>query len=184
MLYLEAPPAFAETTNAITLGWRGDASAEARWTFGVAADAREVAVVNASLARENPFYSVGFYHELYFRGRTQTLQDLRVTASQSCRVEIVDALTMNFLAVDANGDGDFEDAGDVLYADANADGYPDFKLTTERDLAAFELRVYPLVRNNSAPQELEVTLWRREAGGWTTDAVDVLQMRWARSRLS
>ena len=149
---------------------------EARWEFGTTTTARETAVVNASLAEDNPFYSVTFYHELYYRGPGTSLQNLRVTASRSCRIEITDAWTGELLAIDANGDGDFDGSGDVLFADADADGYPDFKLGPGRDVAAFELLVYPAAGPIPASHELEITLWHREAGVWIADAVDVLRM--------
>jgi tetratricopeptide (TPR) repeat protein len=176
MLYLEAPLTLS-STGAVNIIWRGGATAAAQWQFGAITDSREVAIVNASLAAENPFYSVVFYHELFYRGQTNTLQNLRVTASQPCRIEIVDTQANQFLAIDANGNGDFKDAGDVLYADADADGYPDFALSPEHDVACFELRVYPLEGSIPASGKIEITLWRRDGGTWIADAMDVLKIQ-------
>jgi len=176
-LYLEATPAASAATNTISLMWQGGTNLEARWDFGVNAAAGEVAVVNASLAEDNPFYSVGFYHELYYRGQAPTVQNLRVTASQPCRIEIADASTGQILAIDASGNGAFDDSGDVLTADADRDGYPDFLLNRDRDVTSFELIVYPSIGTNSVSHEIEITLWHREAGAWVADVVDVLRTR-------
>jgi tetratricopeptide (TPR) repeat protein len=174
-LFFEAPTATPDTTNGVTVTWQGDTIVQAQWQFGAIADQRAVAIVNASLAEENPFYSVVFYHELFYRGQTQRVENLRVTASQPCRVELLDVSAGKLLAVDASGDGDFEDAGDVLGVDTDGDGYPDFVLSPEQDVARFELLAYPTMRTNSVPKEIEITLWRRESGAWVDDAVDVLR---------
>jgi len=176
-LYLEATPQVPEATNAVSLVWQGVTNLVARWEFGGTAAAGEVAVVNASLAEDNPFYSVSFYHELYYRGQATSVQNLRVTASQPCRIEIADASTGQILAIDAHGNGSFNDSGDVLTTDADRDGYPDFLLSHEHDVASFELFVYPSAGTNSVARQTEITLWHQEAGGWMADAVDVLRTR-------
>jgi tetratricopeptide (TPR) repeat protein len=174
-LYLEATPQAPEATNTVSVLWQGVTNLEARWEFGATAEVREVAVVNASLAEGNPFYLVTFYHELYYRGQGRTIQNLRVTASQPCRIEIADASTGQILAIDANGNGTFGDSGDVLTVDADRDGFPDFMLNPNRDLASFELIVYPASGPSSLSRETEITLWHRELGGWVADAVDILR---------
>jgi tetratricopeptide (TPR) repeat protein len=176
-LFLEAAPASLETTSLVTVAWLGSTNLEARWEFGASTTAREVAVVNASLSEDNPFYSVTFYHELYYRGQTSTLQNLRMTSSQPCRIEIADASTGQLLAIDATGDGKFDGSGDVLAVDADGDGYPDFNLGPDHDVAPLELLAYPSAGTNSASRDVEITLWHREASGWVADAVDVLRMR-------
>jgi hypothetical protein len=176
ILYMEAVPDSSTGTNVVSLSWSGGGTVRGDWHFGAVPDSREVALVNASLAEENPFYSVAFYHELYYRGTNQILQNVKVSANQLCRVELVDTLSARLLAIDANGDGDFEDAGDVLYADADADHHPEFALSPERDVACFELRVYPSVATTKATrEEIELILWRSEAGAWVAEAVDVLR---------
>jgi len=176
-LYLEATPQAPEATNAISVVWQDATNLTARWEFGATAAAGEIAVVNASLAEDNPFYSVSFYHELYHRGQAPTVQNLRVTANPPCRIEMTDAATGQILAIDANGNGTFGGSGDVLSIDSDRDGYPDFLLSPAHDAASFELIVYPATGSSSVSRETEITLWHREAGEWVADAVDVLRTR-------
>ncbi len=176
-IYLEAEPASFGATNTVAIIWQADTTAEVTWAFSAMADPRTVAIVDASLAANNPFYAVPLYHELYYRGQTQKRSNIRVKTSEPCRVELLDATRNTLLAIDANGDGDFFDAGDMLYEDADINGFPDLLLSPERDVANFELLVYPASNSDSHPREIEISVFLQDGTSWTAEAVDVLSIR-------
>jgi tetratricopeptide (TPR) repeat protein len=176
-LYFEALPSTSGTTNRLSITWQGESSAEAKWEFSVSPDSRTVAIVNASLAADNPFYAVPFYHEMYFRGANQELRNFRVKTSEPCRVEILDAATDKLLAIDADGDGNFDGPGDVLYVDEDGNGFPEFVMSKERDIASFELLVYPAPRTDHSQGEIEISLLIEENHAWVEQAVDKLMMK-------
>jgi tetratricopeptide (TPR) repeat protein len=174
LLSVECDPDVRLTNYIVTLRPEGRNQKPAQWDFGFGDDARSLAVVNASLAEDNPFYSLSFFHDVYFRGETEILTNLRVQASEPCRVEIVDALSRLLLAIDANGDGDFEDAGDAFYTDGDLNGYPDFKVSAVRDVQRFEVVVFPHFKQKRNRREIEVTLSLSLGNTWTPQAVDKL----------
>jgi tetratricopeptide (TPR) repeat protein len=176
-LYFEALPSTSGTTNRLSITWQGQSTAEATWEFSASPDPRTLAIVNASLAADNPFYAVPFYHEMYFRGANQELHNFRVKTSEPCRVEVLDAATDKLLAIDADGDGNFDGPGDVLYVDEDGNGFPDFALSKERDLATFELLVYSAPRTTHGQGEIEIRLLIEENNVWVEQAIDRLMVK-------
>jgi tetratricopeptide (TPR) repeat protein len=176
-LYVEAFPANLGATNRLAIAWQGQSRADAVWEFITSADSRTVAIVNASLAEDNPFYAVPFYHEMYFRGGHQGPRSFRVKTSEPCRVEILDVATDKLLAIDATGDGNFDGAGDVLYVDEDGNGFPDFVFGPDREAASFELLVYPASRANRRASQVEISVLTEEDGDWVEQAADVVLMR-------
>lgn len=176
-LYFGALPSTSGATNRLSITWQGESNAQSVWEFSASPDSHVVAIVNASLAADNPFYAVPFYHEIYFRGSGQELRNLRVKTSEPCRVEVLDVVTDKLLAIDATGDGNFDGPGDVLYADEDGNGFPEFVLGQDRDAVSFELLVYPASRTNRNASQIEISLLVEENGNWVEQAADRLMMR-------
>ena len=176
-LYFEALPSTSGATNRLSITWQGESRAQSVWEFSASPDSHVVAVVNASLAADNPFYAVPFYHEVYFRGANQELRNFRVKTSEPCRVEILDVATDKLLAIDATGDGNFDGPGDVLYADEDGNGFPEFLLGRDHDAISFELLVYPAMRINGAASRIGISVLVEEDGNWVEQAGDVLLMK-------
>ena len=177
LLTAQCGPVFQATNYNLALELMGGKQQPVRWDFEFGEDARTLAVVNASLAEDNPFYSLSFFHEVYFRGQQEQRTNLRVQTSEPCRVEIFDALSQELLAVDANGDGDFADAGDNITTDLDLNVYPDFVTSTATDVCRFELVVFPQFKQNRSPREIEITLSFGMPGSWTPQAVDRLALQ-------
>jgi len=173
-LYFEAVPASSGATNRLSITWEGESVATGLWEFAASPDTRTVAIVNSGLAADNPFYAVPFYHEMYFRGARQEVRNFRVKTSGLCRIEILDTATDKLLAIDATGDGDFDGPGDVLYADEDGNGFPDFVLGPEHDVAGFELLVYPASSASCNGSPIDIRLLVEENGDWVEQAVDRL----------
>jgi len=177
MLYFEALPSIFEVTNRLVISWQGQSTAQASWEFMASPDARDVAVANANLAADNPFYAVPFYHEIYSRSANPEIVNFRVQTSVPCRVEIMDAVTGKLLAIEANGDGDFDGPGDVLYADEDSNGFPDFVLDRNHDTASFELLVYPASSSPRKKSEVEIRLFVERDRAWVEQAIDRLVLK-------
>jgi hypothetical protein len=177
LLSLECAPDSKLSNNIVMLQCQSEIQRTARWDFGFGDDARTLAVVNASLAEDNPFYSLSFFNDVYFRGELEALINLRVQASEPCRIEVVDAFSHELLAIDANGDGDFEDLGDAFHTDIDVNGYPDFKVNSQADVKRLELAVFPHFKNNRNQREIEITLSFQTVTGWIPQATDRLIIR-------
>jgi tetratricopeptide (TPR) repeat protein len=176
-LYFEALPLTSGATNRVSVTWQGDTAAEAAWQFSASVDSRTVAIVDASLAAENPFHAVPFYHEIYFRGTASELRNFRVKTSEPCRVEFLDPATDKLLAIDATGDGSFDGAGDVLYMDRDGDRFPDFAVSESNDAASLELLVYPASQGERRQRQIEIRLFVEENSDWTEQAIDTLVVK-------
>lgn len=85
-------------------------------------------VVNLGEFRLQAGWSVPLYHEIYYRGSNVHTENVRVTASEACRLEIFDCDTGRLLAVDADGDGYFTSPGDRVLEDADGDHMPDLQV--------------------------------------------------------
>lgn len=153
-----APPRLASKTVALT--WQTPQStttAEAHFHFRRAKDFPDTSVASTCQVRLNPLLSVPIYMEVYRRGDAMRhLQDLLPTTSRPCRVELYEILPhaarqREWLALDADGDGVFETATDVVLADRDGSGYPDVSFSSGKPVAALEVRLYPLPSADGSP---------------------------------
>ena len=172
--------------QSVSIQWSSggeEAPLEGTWKFAADSAAGEVAptvaVVNASRARRNPFYTVPFYHEIYFRSvkRGEQTANIRAVAKPACRIEIVTDGTGEFVAIDANGDGVFDGRGDSVFNDSDNDGMPDIQADSGK-VVSIELHVYPGDRpDGSKPgdEEIRIELQVEEGEVWVPHATDVLE---------
>lgn len=134
-------------------------------------DSRPLAsVVNAGAFQLQAGWSVPLYHEIYYRGSRLHTENLKVTSSAPCRLEIFDYDTGRLLAVDAEGDGSFGSPGDRLLEDADGDKMPDLQVGDRA--RALEIFVWP-----ARPVEggITVTAGLKDpsaAGEWREDALN------------
>jgi len=88
------------------------------------------------------------------------------------RIEAYNGSTGKLLYVDANGDGDFKDAGDLISSDANHNNRPDILFNAGDRMAALTLYVKS---ESNAAEEQELTIQLLENGSWRIDAIDVIK---------
>lgn len=159
-------------TAPVEIGWTSDGEPQsAWWRFAAETSARPATLRGDNLALGNPFYAVPLHHALTdaVRAAPGTL-NMRVLVEPPCRVELVDDGTGEVLAVDAQGDGDFRLAGDVLWRDLDHDGYPDLTPSAS-EASGIELYLYP----THADVDHLVRLETRGADGvWTPQTTDTL----------
>ena len=174
-IVVEAPPAENEAPlREIVLTWTGQRTTAARWRFGPDCDNSFTTIVDASVIQENPFYVIPFRHHLRSESGSVDRIDLSVLASRACRIEYYDAETQTALAIDATGDGRFDERGDALLVDDDESGYPDVVFTAEGSLKPIELWVYPVMAGIQPGDETELTLSVFRQGEWVSEAVDIL----------
>jgi hypothetical protein len=171
-IVLTVDPALAKDGD-LQLTWTGQAGPQtAWWRYTQGKVEGDVAVIDANLAVENPFYSVPLHHYIVrMNPDAGGSQNLRVSTTQPCRVELVDAATGKVVAVDATGDGDFKGVGDVIFADGNLDGIPDLRFDKGQRVATLEIQLYPISRYDEVGVKLEL---QQRNGTWTVSATDRL----------
>lgn len=157
----------------VQLTWRGEADTQsAWWRFSQAAIDSDLAVIDANLAVENPFYSVPLHHYIVRQYlHASPSQNIRVITSAPCRVELIDPNSGRVLAIDATGDGDFRGPGDVIFADGNLDGFPDLRFEKSQRVGALEIQLYPLDKYDQVDVRLEL---QKKDGTWALKSTDRL----------
>lgn len=86
------------------------------------------------------------------------------------RIEVYDALTGHLIYIDANGDGDWLDAGDQITLDADRNGIPDITLAQDTLNADIELRFHAPPSETTEPVEL--TLEMQIKDHWMTQSIN------------
>lgn len=169
---LTIAPALAKS-GAVELTWRGRAASQtAWWRYAGGPLEADRTVIDTNLALENPFYSVPLHHHVVRRlDEGGGSQNLRVSSSAPCRIELVNPETGRVFAVDATGDGDFRGGGDIVVTDGNLDGIPDLRFDQGQRVATLELQVYPQARYEQVEIKLEV---QQRDGTWILGATDRL----------
>ena len=164
-----------EPDVAVECSWmaHGETVATSHWSYRESTSGKRTAVIDAHEIQSNPFYLVPIHHMIQRKekGKAEWV-DLTVEASSPMRIEAYDELTGKLLYIDANGDGDFEDEGDLVTSDANRNNWPDILFGANQHLASVVLYVKPEA-GQKEEQELTVKLLDNET--WRIDAVDVIK---------
>lgn len=152
----------------------GQDQIKASWNFYESTSEKRTAVIDAHEMTQNPFYLIPIRHMIQqVSSENQMEIDVSIQASQPMRIEIYNERTGKLAAIDANGDGDFEDAGDLIATDYNRNNWPDITFEPEATRSSMILYVRPLSRNASQ-QEIELTVRLLVEGEWQTDAIDTI----------
>ena len=156
---------------------KGADSATGTWTYQTvektAATGIRTAVIDAHEQQGNPYYLLPIHH-MAQRLDTALEQsvDFTVAASQPTRIEAYDAVTGKLLAIDANGDGDFLDSGDLIAADSNRNSWPELIFGKDQKLASLMMYVQPL---SDTAGDVNLAIKILASGEWRTDAIDVIK---------
>ncbi|MDF7825217.1 hypothetical protein P4B35_14430 [Pontiellaceae bacterium B12227] len=146
---------------------------ESRWDYRTSDVAKRTAVIDAHELKSNPFYLIPINHTVQRQSASVAEAiDFTVKATAPMRIEAYNGSTGKLLYVDANGDGDFLDSGDLISSDANHNNWPDIIFNAGDRMASLTLYVKPQADNNG---EQELTVQVLEDGTWRIDAVDVVK---------
>lgn len=162
----------------ITYEWIPDDAQQktttASWEYRSATNDQRTAVIDAHAIRENPFYLIPIHHMIQRHdvGETERV-DLTVKASATMRIELYNAETGELIFIDANGDGDFQDAGDFIGVDKNRNNWPD--ITFEADQKRISLVMYIKPAAHVKKIETELTINVLDHNEWRVDAVDLIK---------
>jgi hypothetical protein len=150
---------------------------KASWDYFENSSKKRTAVIDAHEMVQNPFYLIPIRHMIQQASTEhRTEVDVSIQASQPMRIEIYNERTGKLVAIDANGDGDFEDTGDLISTDQNRNNWPDIAFEPGETRSSMTLYVRPLGRN-AAQQETELTVQLLVDGKWQTDAIDTIRTK-------
>lgn len=174
VVYLEAQAVSNQFTE-IDVQWLDPSLANPLkhlWKYRSSDILKNIAVVNTNIDIKNAFMPVIMYQEVFYRERESIYQNYRFRTTSSGRIEIIDDVSRELIAVDANGDGDFEDVGDILNVDQDRDGYPDIPLDKDNNLAAIEVLFY---EDQLSSDDVELVMEMRIDGQWQEEAINIIR---------
>lgn len=131
-----------------------------------------VSVIDAAQLRNNAFSLVPVFHHFEVTGPGPAQAAIRIVASSPTRVEGFSS-NGTLLFVDAQGNGSFRDAGDLVATDTMDDLFP--VLAADSDLRV-ALRYRPVSPETDGRVELQIqSRDPGKTGAWQTNAIDWLE---------
>lgn len=163
-----------------TVAWENTGSASgppATWKVTWSATSHGATVLDASSLEANPFRSVALYHELAVPPGEATGVAFRLRSPVPLRLEYLDAATGTALAVDANGNGDFTEAGDFYLRTRSGASGAVYPLRPGENTLTAEVRIFSpdgqplLTAGSTLVLEAEIFL----NGSWVKQAEDIIR---------
>jgi tetratricopeptide (TPR) repeat protein len=183
-LYLQqgvAPDATIACESHVRLEWissQRQLTDRAIWHYSLGEATEFAAVIDAAEISPNPYIGVPVEHTIYFPPELQQLQlPIRIRASQPFRIEYRDPTTGGTIAVDNNGNGDFNEAGDFwkpnrgAHSEVNAP-----RVTRIEHLPYGSIEVWYFPDEPTSPRSLDLTVEVFDGEQWLIQAVDQIQL--------
>lgn len=163
----------------VQVGWRpreGEASKPSTWEVQWQADAVGRVVLDASLIEANPFRSISLFHELAVPVGETVGIPFRMRSPVPLRLEYYDPTTGEILAIDADGNGDFTNTGDLHSKAASGIACALVPVKSPTATLTVEVRIFapggaPLAITPAIVLESEV----HRNGAWTKEAESTLK---------
>ncbi len=179
-VFLTAQPDPAQPSCEVRLVWRdagGTAGKPAKWLARWDPASVGNIVLDAGMLEADPFYSACFTHHLAVPSDGRPAVAFRLWSPEPLRVEYYDASNGRLLAVDANGNGDFSEEGDLHVVDASGVAAAWISTPLRGNLMPVELRLFspggapPGLR----PEPLVIRAEVNRNGDWILAAEDILR---------
>ncbi|WP_035608337.1 hypothetical protein [Haloferula sp. BvORR071] len=167
------------TESQVKLSWTsaGNSIPASTWSIRWTSDAKETVVLDASLLEANPFRSVSLFHEIGMPVGQAAAIPFRLRSKSALRFEYYDSRSGELLAIDANGNGDFTEAGDLHMSSMDGVAAAILPRGPGKDLPGVEVRIFspngealPFV-SPALPLQSEVY----RDGEWITEADNLLR---------
>ncbi len=172
-------PAPGITEESIQVSWHpaaGEASPASSWDVSWQPDTTGRIVLDASLLETNPFRSVSLFHELASPIGEDVGIPFRLRSPVPLRLEYYDVTSGELLAIDANGNGDFTESGDLHSSGPAGLACAIAPVRPDQSTSTLEIRIFapsgePLAITPALMLESEV----HRGGKWIKEAESTLQ---------
>jgi len=166
--------------SGVNVAWQNDGQAagpESTWQVTWSESAKGSILLDAASIEANPFRSIALYHELSVPLGEATGIPFRLRSPVPLRFEYLDSNTGEIIAVDANGNGDFTEAGDIYIATTNGASSAVYPVIPGKNVLTAEIRIFapdglPLLTAGGT-RVLEAEVFR--GGSWVKEAEDTLR---------
>jgi tetratricopeptide (TPR) repeat protein len=167
-------------TAKIQVAWENagqEPGPSATWEVTWNSAAQRSVVLDASMLESNPFRSVSLFHELAIPPGETIGIPFRLRSPIPLRFEYVDATTHELIAIDANGNGDFNETGDLYIRGPGSVSAAIYPISPNGKTLTAEVRVFspdglpPITVGK--PLVLEAEIYQN--GAWVKEAEDTLK---------
>ena len=180
VLIVSMAPAADRDNAGVTVAWQNDgqeAGPQSAWQVTWTDSSKGSILLDAASLEANPFRSVALYHELSVPVGESTGIPFRLRSPIPLRLEYLDSGTGEIIAVDANGNGDFTEAGDIYIRTAHGTSSAVYPVVPGKPILTAEIRIFapdglPLL-TIGATRVLEAEVFRN--GSWVKEAEDTLR---------
>jgi len=154
----------------------GQPSIHAHWTYLSSPADVSKSFTNASSIRDNPFYLVPVFHTVQ-RQTTEVdpIANFRFESPVPMRLEVYDSSSGQLIYIDANGDGDWLDAGDLIAQDLDRNGIPDILFGKDSVKADVEMHFHAHSKAFAEPVELRLQM--HEEQDWVTQCINRIALQ-------
>ncbi|HKK18079.1 MAG TPA: hypothetical protein VJ952_05300 [Opitutales bacterium] len=169
-----------EKEDQLHLMWEDEQghSQSALWHYMFGREREKKAFANPVRLRNGPYFQIPVHHSLqrpeFFLEKQ--FSNIRVFASEVCRIELYDQSSGKLISVDANGNGAFDDPGDLIIADTSQDGLPD--IGWESGDSYKNLKYYyslPPEKKPSRTRSITFEIQTQHDKRWVTEARDIVK---------
>lgn len=170
----------SDSLAVITIAWESNNQKPGRasqWELKWGDVAESQTVMDASLLTSDPFRSLSLFHEIAIHPTSADAIPCRIVASQSLRIEYYDCRSQKLLAVDANGNGNFTEEGDLHFASKYGFGAAMIPLPVGAKQTTLEVKVYSADGKAPNPSGEKMTLTTEifRNDNWISEAVNTLR---------
>lgn len=155
----------------------GVAGSSGRWMVKWDHASTDSVVMDASLLEANPFHAISLFHELSVPLGDEQGIPFRLRSPLPLRVEYYDSSSSELIAIDANGNGDFTEAGDLCLRGPSGISAAIFPAPLDGGDSTVQIRISNLDGDPMGPSSdtlvLEAEVYRH--GKWVKEAEDLLK---------
>lgn len=154
----------------------GTAGSPASWIVNWTPDAKRGVVLDASLLEANPFRCVSLFHEIAVPEGFSSIP-FRLRSPVALRLEYYDPRSGDLVAIDANGNGDFTEAGDLRLQGPDGIAAAVLPVPPGKDPLGIEVRIFACDGSPAPGASPELILQSEvyRGGAWTKEAENVLR---------
>jgi tetratricopeptide (TPR) repeat protein len=173
-------PDAGATAAKVSVAWKNPgqpAGPVSTWSVSWDPSAKGSIVLDASSLVADPFHFVSLFHELSVPMDEIDGLPFRLRSPVPIRLEYYDASSQELLAIDANGDGDFNGSGDLHGQAADGTAAAIAPLPAHRKATTVEVHIFATDGLPLFPERNPVTLAAEvyRDGKWSGEAEDVLR---------
>lgn len=170
----------AVETSSIQIAWRNlgeTTTRQSTWDITWNEDATRRIIMDASSLQANPFRATSLFHELATHDTSPHGIHFRMRSPVPLRFEYYESSGDRLLAIDANGNGDFTDTGDLYLSAPGGIAAALIPIDPLLDTLGIEVRIYSTAGESPiqfGPElKLEAEVYRN--GAWILEAENILK---------